>query len=438
MALIYCNQCGKQVSDRAQCCPHCGAPVADHSENADNQYSTKSDTGPRAIRIDDKAPSNKNKWIIAAVAAMITIMLAAGIWWAHNRSSHPDIAQEAIDTLTRVEDDMPDIWIDAHEGNGTFDLRGEIAGVSVKGILYRDGERLYGIYGYKGRSDGVFFYGIIRGKDSSQQNASGSSLSGYAEEAIDTIPISFYFWEYDYEVKQITGTFSDGTLGDQTSNGQMLSGRFVNSHNSAYQATFYLKYRNSDSAPAHVKAYIHEMEETMGIVSLPEGLEKLVSSNDNDMDYYNDTVAVDTAAPAANAYTPSSGNWKYQTRTDPLDDAVSYLAVVQSDNKASVCDEKTYLYLGLCRNTYGNYVMLHVERGMLRQDRLPMAHVRFDGGEVEMWSVRPDGEQTHHIVGADEFIQKLKKSKKCAVRIETQDGSSATFTFNTRGLVWNH
>ena len=130
MALIYCNQCGKQVSDRAQCCPHCGAPVAYHSENADNQYSTKSDTGPRAIRIDDKAPSNKNKWIIAAVAAMITIMLAAGIWWAHNRSSHSDIAQEAIDTVVQEVDSVilepdvmlaPDIPVNAY-GYYTLDM----------------------------------------------------------------------------------------------------------------------------------------------------------------------------------------------------------------------------------------------------------------------------------------------------------------------------
>lgn len=27
MALINCAECGKQVSDLAACCPHCGAPV---------------------------------------------------------------------------------------------------------------------------------------------------------------------------------------------------------------------------------------------------------------------------------------------------------------------------------------------------------------------------------------------------------------------------
>ncbi|MFC3217278.1 zinc-ribbon domain-containing protein [Comamonas sp. JC664] len=28
LALINCNECGKQISDQASSCPHCGAPVA--------------------------------------------------------------------------------------------------------------------------------------------------------------------------------------------------------------------------------------------------------------------------------------------------------------------------------------------------------------------------------------------------------------------------
>lgn len=28
MALITCNECGRQISDRASSCPGCGAPVA--------------------------------------------------------------------------------------------------------------------------------------------------------------------------------------------------------------------------------------------------------------------------------------------------------------------------------------------------------------------------------------------------------------------------
>jgi len=28
MLLINCNECNKEVSSQAACCPHCGAPIA--------------------------------------------------------------------------------------------------------------------------------------------------------------------------------------------------------------------------------------------------------------------------------------------------------------------------------------------------------------------------------------------------------------------------
>lgn len=30
MAMIFCSECGKQISDAAAVCPHCGAPVSRH------------------------------------------------------------------------------------------------------------------------------------------------------------------------------------------------------------------------------------------------------------------------------------------------------------------------------------------------------------------------------------------------------------------------
>jgi len=33
MALIKCPECGKQISDKASCCPNCGYPMASRSTN---------------------------------------------------------------------------------------------------------------------------------------------------------------------------------------------------------------------------------------------------------------------------------------------------------------------------------------------------------------------------------------------------------------------
>lgn len=30
MSLIICKECGKEISDQAESCPHCGCPVNEH------------------------------------------------------------------------------------------------------------------------------------------------------------------------------------------------------------------------------------------------------------------------------------------------------------------------------------------------------------------------------------------------------------------------
>lgn len=33
MALIYCRECGKQISDQAYACPYCGCPMGNYNTN---------------------------------------------------------------------------------------------------------------------------------------------------------------------------------------------------------------------------------------------------------------------------------------------------------------------------------------------------------------------------------------------------------------------
>lgn len=132
------------------------------------------------------------------------------------------------------------------------------------------------------------------------------------------------------------------------------------------------------------------------------------------------------------------GNWNYQDQTDPMTDKIIHIADCVSNETQSICGFRTLLHLGISNVDGYNFVMLSIQDGILREDKLPMAHVRFDNEDVEMWSVIRDGTTTHHIVNSTKFINRLKKSKKCAIKVEAQDGGTGTYTFNTEGLNWNY
>ena len=136
------------------------------------------------------------------------------------------------------------------------------------------------------------------------------------------------------------------------------------------------------------------------------------------------------------------GNWAYNNSTDPMSDEVTNAALCMSNESSKICDQRTYLQLYLMHLPSGsNSVFVQVENGVLRQDRLPMIYFRFDEGKVDTFAVMANGAKAHLIPNekkANEIINKLKKSKKCAIKVEAQDGETATFTFKTEGLEWNY
>ena len=90
MALIYCNQCGKQVSDRAQFCPHCGAlvddkAVVDHSKiGATLQTRHASTSMPNVARIEN--PPKKRGWLPFVILAIVLAAILAGLGGWYYRS----------------------------------------------------------------------------------------------------------------------------------------------------------------------------------------------------------------------------------------------------------------------------------------------------------------------------------------------------------------
>lgn len=45
MALIECEECGNEVSDQAESCPECGAPINDDQDDGEDEWGTKEKVG---------------------------------------------------------------------------------------------------------------------------------------------------------------------------------------------------------------------------------------------------------------------------------------------------------------------------------------------------------------------------------------------------------
>ena len=136
------------------------------------------------------------------------------------------------------------------------------------------------------------------------------------------------------------------------------------------------------------------------------------------------------------------GNWAYSNSTDPMTDKVTNAALCMSNESQAICNQRTYLQLYLMHMPMGsNSVFVQIEKGVLRQDKLPMIYFRFDGGKVDTFAVMANGAKAQLIPSekiSNVIISSLKKSKECAIKVEAQDGGTATYTFNTEGLEWDY
>lgn len=75
MALFKCSECGKEISDKAAFCPHCGCPVAQTATTPNNSPQTNT---PTIIEHKPKVPKKRNKALpFAVVGGVIVIAIIA-------------------------------------------------------------------------------------------------------------------------------------------------------------------------------------------------------------------------------------------------------------------------------------------------------------------------------------------------------------------------
>lgn len=85
MALIKCQECGKEISDKAEACPNCGCPIKINNSseindsetvktsNADSNISMLEDSDNIESGSEKKAMSKKNKIIISSIVGLVVV-----------------------------------------------------------------------------------------------------------------------------------------------------------------------------------------------------------------------------------------------------------------------------------------------------------------------------------------------------------------------------
>lgn len=90
MALIKCPECGKEVSDKAEVCIHCGYPLK-------LQEAAKEEDGPETVKEEPKPegtagkqePAKKQGRISSTLLAVIVmIVLCVAGYWMMNRLAY--------------------------------------------------------------------------------------------------------------------------------------------------------------------------------------------------------------------------------------------------------------------------------------------------------------------------------------------------------------
>lgn len=68
MAIVFCQECRKEISDKAQACPHCGAPLALAAEKPI----------PVVVVTEGKKGGRVWMWILGVPAALFIVVMVIG------------------------------------------------------------------------------------------------------------------------------------------------------------------------------------------------------------------------------------------------------------------------------------------------------------------------------------------------------------------------
>lgn len=154
MALIKCTECGHEVSDKAQTCPNCGAPVSlaqPSNQQLNNTYSNIYTEG-----------SSSKKWLYLVVGILAVSLLGLAAWLFLFNEDKQNQTKQIVDSksVTNVEKDTSSSGKDIID-NQSMNLKGKIGKYPITMHLEFDNKNVSGYYSYNSGSSKLLLKGTI-------------------------------------------------------------------------------------------------------------------------------------------------------------------------------------------------------------------------------------------------------------------------------------
>ena len=183
MALIRCNACGKQVSDRAEVCPHCGmkqkrkvtlrTKTSEDEESTQTVLASQSTTPPNGAQPEEPSAlytppleTQSNAPMVIAIVLMVVLLgIGAIFFFLLNPISHRSTTEDYTDTVA-AQSGEDNSW--GNEGQNEQQADGGQAGAES------DGSRAIDVFDAKTHNS-VTVDSVRIGHTYSQQEAPGFS-----------------------------------------------------------------------------------------------------------------------------------------------------------------------------------------------------------------------------------------------------------------------
>lgn len=142
-----------------------------------------------------------------------------------------------------------------------------------------------------------------------------------------------------------------------------------------------------------------------------------------------------------------ASNWEYDTKKDEMSEKNTYYAWATSENTVNFSfpyngGSQLSICLGHSDQNNKNFAYLHISKGQFAEAFEGGIRVKFDDGKLLNYAVKADMDPAKmdndnlYIQNTNDFIKKLKSSKKVKLEVSFFDEGYKVFNFDVEGLDW--